>query len=142
MIKQLVFVYCVSSLHFCIGVVWQPVTFPGSKACRWGKTWVCDPDSVISKSDVHQLDILLQAIREKTNSICTGKEFKGYDVRVAVASEIEMLSSVEASTEAFANFFRKKARKLSTSRSSCDDSVLVMLFKDIYKFQSDKELRN
>ena len=133
--KQLAFVCCVSLLHFCIGVVWQPVTFPGSKACRWGKTWVCDPDSVISKSDVDQLDTLLQAISEKTNSTCTGTKFKGYDVRVAVAGKIEMHSPVEASTEAFANFFRKKTWKLSTSSSSCDDSVLVMLFKDVRYLQ-------
>lgn len=128
--KQLAFAYCISLLHFCIGMVWQPATYPGPKACKMDKRWVCDPDSVISKSEVDQLDTLLQDIREKTKSPCTGKRFKGFDVRVAIADEIEMLSSVETSTETFVNFVREKTLKSSTSRSSCDDYVLVMLFRD------------
>ena len=135
MMKLLVFVCCVSSLHFCTGVVWLPETYPGSRACKGEKAWVCDPDSVISKSEVDQLDALLQAIREKTNSTCAGKKFKGYDVRVAVANKIKLLSSIEASTEAFANHFRKKTWMSSTSSSRCDDYVLVMLFKDVRYLQ-------
>ena len=98
---------------------------------RGNTSWICDPDSVISRSDADKVDILLKKIRTSTLTKCSpsGQE-SGYRVGVAIAVQIYDDGQIKDSRfRTFAYNVREYGWKLPSS-INCDDSVLMVLSKN------------
>ena len=128
-------VSCYVLCHSCSAVIWRASTYPSpfvGNACKRNKneSWVCDPDSVISKSDADEIDVMLEQIRRYSHSPCYYSRYNGYNVGVAIADKVQISYSIKSTAKSFAYYVRENTWKLPSDRLSCDDSVLLMLFKD------------
>ncbi|XP_064621890.1 uncharacterized protein LOC135484404 isoform X1 [Lineus longissimus] len=119
---------------------WKPEDFPNpqvdlERCGRQGqRSYVCDPNHLISPSDANALDAKIQEIQQTTPCACTEGTCEdqgfGYIISIAIVQEVFIDESVKnvgeeshLQVERFAHYLRKKSWKFGT----CGNDVVVVL---------------
>ena len=131
----------VASLESIDGIAWKWSTYPNAlndktDSCKRGRniswTWICDPDSVMSRNNSNTIEEMLELVRTKSQSKCSprGAQEPGYRLGVAIARQIyNDGQSKEARFRDFAYNVREFRWRIPL-RSWCDDSILMVVSKN------------
>lgn len=125
--------------HSLLSTTWSPSTFPNptrdvDKCNRRGvKSWVCDPDGVISYTTANIIEAIVQDISTGTSPYilapCGALGNQGYQVALAIMQKINIASTVTPA-DAARTFAQSLHDAWGVGFAECNNGVLMLLAVD------------
>ncbi|XP_071495934.1 uncharacterized protein [Diadema antillarum] len=94
-------------------------------------SWICDPFSVLSRTDADKLDRTLEEIQSETQCACDAVEYKcnttskGYTISIAILPYLPHSRQDPVTAENYADYLRRYVWRFG----KCGDDVVIVLSK-------------